>query len=82
MFLGMFDASIGETQVSLIFSALNIGNISHSLIKCYERLVGKATEAVALDSCTKALETVIALSHEANDVVEDKWVRQFFFFLI
>ena len=68
----MIDAGVEETQVNTILSALNVAPISNATLKRYETVVGAGTEKVAAQSCSEALELEIALTKEANAVVEDK----------
>ena len=68
----MLDSGVGETQINLLLSALNVNQISNNLLKRYERIVGNAVESVATESCSGALEEEIEKTKQANDVVKDE----------
>jgi len=70
----MIDSGIGETQMNVLLSALNIAPapVSSNLFKRYERVVGEKIEEVALESCNSSLAEEKSLTKAANDVVVDE----------
>ncbi|KAE8743517.1 hypothetical protein FOCC_FOCC010904 [Frankliniella occidentalis] len=63
--LGMIDAGIGPSQLCSIFSTAGIPPPSETLLKRHERVVGKALEKQAAESCTEAisLEKSMTVAH-------------------
>uniref|UniRef100_A0ABD2X077 Mutator-like transposase domain-containing protein n=1 Tax=Trichogramma kaykai TaxID=54128 RepID=A0ABD2X077_9HYME len=68
---GTVDAGIGETQLNALLTSMNIEPVSSSLLKRYERKVGKCIEKAAIESCSQSLEEEISLTENANDIVLD-----------
>lgn len=66
--LALFDAGIGEAQINTILSAINVPTVTWALLKRYERIVGSAIEAVALESCQESVREEIALTKVHNNL--------------
>ena len=68
----MIDAGLGETQLNSFLTAMNIPDISTSLLKRQERVIGKAIEEVAEESCRENLRLEKELTIANNEAVKDK----------
>ena len=52
----MIDAGIGEAQLNTVLSALNIPPLTATILKRYERIVGRVIETVAKNSCHESIK--------------------------
>lgn len=87
-FVGCLDNSNGPEQVNSWLSAMNMLPASPSLLKRYERAVGREVEAVAKESCREAieLEKGLTLAIEGSSSILDGYscnlhFNFFFYFL-
>ena len=53
--VGILDAGIGATDISTVFSAMNIPRVHHRTLRRRERSVRKVTESAAKRSCQENL---------------------------
>ena len=63
----MLDSGNGESHVNTIISSLLLPPVSSKILKKHERLVGKAIEEVAKDSCIEAIRLEKQKTKEAID---------------
>lgn len=64
VFAGMVHVGMGETDVNEWLSVLNVPPLARSTVKAREREMGPNFEAIAEDSCQKALHLEQAMSSE------------------
>ncbi|XP_071652436.1 uncharacterized protein [Temnothorax longispinosus] len=62
----MIDGGIGESQLNIILSALDIPSFSTATLKRNERIVGPAIESVARNSCREAIKVEKSLTVAAS----------------
>lgn len=67
----MVDSGTGESQLNTLLSALGIPSLDFKLLKRYERIVGKAIEQCALESCKKSIEEerMATILHEKEYII-------------
>lgn len=68
----MIDSGMGETQVNSFLTAMNVPQTSTSLLKRYEKIVGRQLEVVAKESCIESLELEKKMTVEAGDINENE----------
>lgn len=66
--LALFDAGIGEAQMNIILSAINVPTLKAAMLKRYERVVGPVIEAVARESCQENVRQEIALTNARDNM--------------
>uniref|UniRef100_A0ABD2VRE1 ABC membrane transporter n=1 Tax=Trichogramma kaykai TaxID=54128 RepID=A0ABD2VRE1_9HYME len=69
---GILDAGIGETQMNILLTSMNIEPVSSALLKHNERQIRKCIEQVTIESCSQSVEKEKSLAINANAIVFDK----------
>ncbi|XP_052761939.1 uncharacterized protein LOC128204572 [Mya arenaria] len=67
----MINASVGEQQMNNILAYMNLPLVNKKTLKNREREIGESIEAVAAQSCSRAVEEEIRNSEETDD----QWVE-------